>query len=65
METEVALYKVVRALPDGQRVPVGTFGDVKDARKIVETLSEYWPGDYRIVQPDSQGGEVGLQELRS
>lgn len=59
----MALYKVVRALPDGQRVPVGTFDDVKDARKIVERLSEYWPGDYRILQPDSQGGELGCKRF--
>jgi len=44
-------YKIVRTLPDGQRVLIGTFEDVSEARKRVAAFSEYWPGDYVIVPP--------------
>jgi hypothetical protein len=44
-------YKIVRTLPDGQRVLVGSFEDVNEARKRIEALSKYWPGDYVIVRP--------------
>jgi hypothetical protein len=44
-------YKIVRDLPDGQRVLVGSFKNVNEARKRIATLSEYWPGDYTIVRP--------------
>jgi hypothetical protein len=44
-------YKIVRTLPDGQRILVGSFDDVNEARKRIEALSEYWPGDYAIVRP--------------
>lgn len=44
-------YKIVRALPDGQRVLVGSFEDVNEARKCVAAFSEYWPGDYVIIRP--------------
>jgi hypothetical protein len=44
-------YKIVRELPDGQRVLVGSFEDVNEARKRIAALSEYWPGDYVIVRP--------------
>ena len=39
-------------LPDGQRVLIGTFEDVSEARKRVAAFSEYWPGDYAIVSPN-------------
>jgi hypothetical protein len=45
-------YTIVRTLPDGQRVLIGTFGDVGDARKRIAAFSEYWPGDYVIVPPN-------------
>ncbi len=51
VKTPAESYKVIRALPDGQRVSVGTFRDVEEARKVIVALSEYWPGDYRILQP--------------
>jgi hypothetical protein len=44
-------YKIVRTLPNGQRVLIGTFEDVSEARKRVAAFSEYWPGDYVIVPP--------------
>jgi hypothetical protein len=58
METRFAAYNVVRALPDGQRVSVGTFGNEKEARRIIDSLSEYWPGDYQILRPNSQDRDV-------
>ena len=64
METRLTIYKVVRALPDGQRVSVGTFRNEKEARSIIESLSEYWPGDYRILQPSPQEHEAA-DESRS
>lgn len=45
-------YKIVRRLADGQRVLIGTFEDVGEARKRVAAFSEYWPGDYVIVSPN-------------
>ena len=45
-------YKIVRTLPDGERVLIGTFSDLCAARKQVAAFSEYWPGDYVIVLPD-------------
>lgn len=47
-------YKIVRTLPDGQRVLIGTFEDVSEARKRIAAFSEYWPGDYTIVQPHAE-----------
>ena len=44
-------YKVVRTLPDGERLLVGTFEDANEARKRVAAFTEYWPGDYVIVPP--------------
>ena len=54
------IYKIVRTLPDGQRVLIGTFENVDEARKRVAALSEYWPGDYVIVRPhpEHMGGSV-------
>ena len=50
METiEERPYKIIRTLPDGQRVLIGTFEDVREAR--IAAFSEYWPGDYVIVPP--------------
>jgi hypothetical protein len=49
-------YKVMCTLPDGQRVLVGDFKDVNEARKLVAGLSEYWPGDYSIVRSNSEQG---------
>jgi len=43
-------YRIVRELPDGQRVLIGTFEDVREAR--IAAFSEYWPGDYVIVSPN-------------
>jgi hypothetical protein len=53
--------KVIRALPDGQRVSVGVFSDVVEARKVIAALSEYWPGDYRILPAAlrEQSAELG------
>jgi hypothetical protein len=45
-------YKIIRTLPDGQRVLIGTFTDAGEARKRVAAFSEYWPGDYVIVPPN-------------
>ena len=57
MESMVAVFKVIRELPDGQRVLVGAYGDVREARKMIESLSEYWPGDYRILRLGSRDWE--------
>jgi hypothetical protein len=48
--TRERTYTVVRTLPDGQQVMIGTFEDVSEARKRVAAFSEYWPGDYAIEQ---------------
>jgi hypothetical protein len=47
-------YKIVRTLADGQQVLVGTCQDLNEARKIIEELTKYWPGDYTIVRHSSQ-----------
>jgi hypothetical protein len=47
-------YKVVRTLPDGQQVLIGTFSEMGEARKRVAAFSEYWPGDYAIEQPNAE-----------
>ena len=47
-------YKVVRTLLDGQQVLIGTFAQMSEARKRVAAFSEYWPGDYRVVQPRAE-----------
>jgi hypothetical protein len=54
-------YKIVRTLPDGQKVLIGTFADVSDASKKVAAYSEYWPGDYTIEQPDAKS--IGKHRL--
>jgi hypothetical protein len=64
MNTMIAAYKVERTLPDGQKVSVGTFADAKEARKVIDGLSKYWPGDYRIL-PDSPKDDACRQTLRS
>ncbi len=43
-------YKVERTQPDGQRVPVGTFKDVEEAKQQIAAFSEFWPGEYVIVR---------------
>jgi hypothetical protein len=43
-------YKVERTQPDGQRVPVGTYKNVDEARKQIAAFSEFWPGEYVIVR---------------
>lgn len=65
MKTRLELYKVIRVLPDGQDLAVGAFHDVREARRIIETLSEFWPGDYRILQSRSQGREIELNAVRA
>jgi hypothetical protein len=47
-------YEIVRTLEDGQRVQVGTFKDLDEARGLVAALSEYWPGGYSIVPSSSE-----------
>ena len=53
MESTVAVIKVIRELPDGQSVSVGAYESVREARRMIESLSEYWPGDYRILRSGS------------
>jgi hypothetical protein len=65
MDTMFTGYKVERTLPDGQRVQVGTFRHVREATKVIKGLSEYWPGDYQIVRPDSQAPDAGQQPVCS
>jgi hypothetical protein len=47
-------YKIVRTLQDGQRVQVGTFRDLSEAKGLVAALSEYWPGGYSIVPSSTE-----------
>jgi hypothetical protein len=47
-------YEVVRTLEDGQRVQVGTFQELSEARGLIASLSEYWPGGYSIVPSSKQ-----------
>lgn len=47
-------YKIVRILPDGQQVLIGTFAEMSEARNRVAAFSEYWPGDYTIEQADAE-----------
>jgi hypothetical protein len=42
-------YTIVRTLSDGRQVLMGACEDVKQARKIIEELSKYWPGNYAIL----------------
>jgi hypothetical protein len=44
----------VLTLSDGQQVLVGACEDVKEARKIIEELSKYWPGNYAILYRHSR-----------
>lgn len=61
----MAVYKVERSLADGQRVQVGTYRDAGEARRIIEGLREYWPGEYQIVQTWSQMPQRERQSSRS
>jgi hypothetical protein len=47
-------YKIVRTLADGQQVLVGSCQDLNEARRIIEELTKYWPGNYTIVRHSSQ-----------
>jgi hypothetical protein len=64
-------YKVERTLPDSQRVLIGIFEGVSEARKRVAAFSEYWPGDYVIVPRDyerrahRQGWQNSISSLPS
>ena len=49
---------ILRTLPDGQQVFVGTFQDAHQAQEIIDELSKYWPGDYAIVRRHSDHGVV-------
>jgi hypothetical protein len=42
-------YRVLRKLDDGQEVFVASLGDYVEARALIESLKEYWPGDYSIL----------------
>jgi hypothetical protein len=47
------IYRVVRRLDDGQEVFVARRADLIEARALIESLREYWPGDYYIDLPVS------------
>ena len=47
------IYRVVRRLDDGQEVFVARRADLIEARELIESLREYWPGDYCIDLPVS------------
>jgi hypothetical protein len=46
-------YRIVRTLEDGQEIVVATFGILDDAKTLLASLKEYWPGDYSIQEADS------------
>jgi hypothetical protein len=41
-------YKIFRVLEDGQQMFVASFDDIDEARNLVASLKEIWPGDYSI-----------------
>jgi hypothetical protein len=45
---------IVREVEDGQLVPVSNLENYDQAEKLISSLSEYWPGEYSIVQADGQ-----------
>jgi len=41
-------YKIVRKLENGEFLEVGTFDDFSEAKQILESYKEHFPGDYLI-----------------
>lgn len=55
MENKIKpLYTIVREVEDGQRVPVSTLESYDQAERLIRSLSEYWPGDYSILETDTR-----------
>jgi hypothetical protein len=46
-------YKIVRVLEDGERIPVSSLEDADEARRLIASLNEYWPGNYSMIQTDA------------
>jgi hypothetical protein len=51
METKIKPhYTIVKELEDGQRVPVSTFESYGEAKGLIDSLNEYWPGEYAVLE---------------
>jgi len=46
-------YKIVRVLEDGERIPVSSLDSADEARRLIESLNEYWPGTYSMIPVDA------------
>ncbi len=46
-------YQIVRVLEDGARIAVSSLEDPEEARKLIASLNEFWPGDYSILLSDT------------
>jgi hypothetical protein len=46
-------YKIVRVLEDGERIPVSSLEDADEARRLIASLNEYWPGNYSMIPLDA------------
>lgn len=47
----VKKYTILRKLDDGQNLPIVKFDHFDEARKLLESLYEYWPAEYFIRGP--------------
>ena len=46
-------YQIVRVLEDGARIAVSSLEDPEEARNLIASLNEFWPGDYSILLSDT------------
>jgi hypothetical protein len=51
------MFEVQRKLQDGQMMPVASYADFQQAKRVAEEFAGLWPGRY-IVQNVASGQEL-------
>jgi hypothetical protein len=54
-------YKILRKLENGELLEVGSLNDLSEAKQLLESFNEHWPGDYRI-QDSTSGADIDLED---
>jgi hypothetical protein len=52
-------YKIFRKLETGELLLLASFDDLDQAKELVQSLNEHWPGDYS-VQDSVSGADIDL-----
>jgi hypothetical protein len=54
-------YKVLYKLENGELLEIASMDDLIQAKQLLESFKEHWPGDYSI-QDSTSGADIDLDK---